>query len=70
MKHLKTILREAQENHQSDEFEFYCDAQRTGEISLNTYFRACIAANATRSEAREWLRENYQRAGIKHLCPV
>lgn len=70
MKQLKTILREAQENHQSDEFEFYCDAERTGEISLKTYFRACKEAGADKSEAKEYLRENYQRAGLKHLCPV
>lgn len=67
MKQLKTILREAQENHQADEFEFFCDAERTGEISRATYFRACRAADATEDEAREWLRENYQRAGVAHL---
>lgn len=70
MKYLKTILREAVECHQSDEYEYYADAQRTGEISLRTYFRACGAAEASRAEAAEWLRENYQRAGLSHLCPV
>ena len=67
MKQLKTILREAQENHQADEFEFYADAERTGEISRKTYFRACAAGDATHGDAAEWLRENYQRAGIAHL---
>lgn len=67
MKQLKTILREAQEYHQADEFEFYADAERTGEISRETYFRACAAGNASRAEASEWLQENYQRAGIGHL---
>lgn len=67
MKQLKTILREAQESHQDDEFEFYADAERTGEISRKTYFRACAAANASKSEAAEWLQENYQRAGVAHL---
>lgn len=70
MKQLKTILREAEENHQSDEFEFFADSERTGDISLKIYLRACQSANASRSEAKEWLRENYQRAGLSHLCPV
>ena len=67
MKRLKTILREAQKNHQADEFEFYCDAERNGEISRATYFRACKTAGAEKSEATKWLHENYQRAGVSHL---
>ena len=67
MKQLKTILREAQEHHQDNEFGFYCDAERNGEISRTTYFRACKAADATKGEAAEWLHENYQRAGVAHL---
>ena len=65
-----TILRLAQVHHQDNEFEFYASAERTGEITVRTYFRACEAADATHAEAAEWLRENYQRAGVSHLCPV
>lgn len=67
MKNTKTIMREAQEHHQADEFEFYADAERNGEISRKTYLRACIAAGAAPAEAGEWLRENYRRAGVEHL---
>jgi hypothetical protein len=66
MKLLKTILAEAQE--MSDEYEFYADAERTGEISRNTFFRACAAGDGlTRAEAEACLKENYQRAGVAHL---
>lgn len=70
MKYTKTIMREAKEHHQSDEFEFYADAERNGEISLKTYLKACALAGASKTEAKEWLKENYCRAGIKHLSPV
>lgn len=66
-KRLATIIREAQETHEDDEFSFYADAERRGEISRETYFRACKAGDASRAEAAEWLRENYQRAGVEHL---
>lgn len=67
MKQLKTILKEAQENHQSNEFEFFANSERSGEISRRTYYRVCRVAHASRDEASSWLRENYQRAGVAHL---
>lgn len=67
MKNTKTIMREAQEHHQDDEFRFYANAERNKEISRATYLRACMKAGAEKAEALEWLRENYQRAGIGHL---
>lgn len=51
----------------SDEYEFYADAERRGEISRRVYFSACARAGLSRSEAKAALRENYQRAGIAHL---
>jgi len=71
MKQLKTIIREAKVNHQSDEFEFFADAQRSGEISFATYIRACAVGDGlTHDSACAALRENYQRAGVGHLCPL
>lgn len=67
MKTTKTILREVRELQIADEYEYYADAERTGEISRATYFRACALAGLTRTEAKECLRENYQRAGVAHL---
>lgn len=67
MKSTKTIMREAQEFHQADEFEFFADAERHREISRATYLRACKAGGASRAEALEWLKENYQRAGVVHM---
>lgn len=65
MKNTKTILREAKE--MSDEYEFLADSERTGEISRNTYYRACAEAGLSKREASDCLRENYQRAGLGHL---
>lgn len=69
MKTLKTILSEASEN--TDPYEFYADAERVGDISLRTFFRACAAGDGLSYDgAAEVLRENYQRAGLNHLSPV
>lgn len=69
MKNLNTILRETE--HASDPYELLARSEKQGEISLNTFFRACAAGDGlTRNEAREVLREYYQRAGVSHLCPV
>lgn len=66
MKNTKTIIREAQEL--SDEYEYYADCERRGEISRATYFRACATGDGlTHAQAESWLRENYQRAGVGHL---
>lgn len=66
MKTLKTILKEA--SSMSDEYEYYADAERTGEISRAVYLRACAAGDGlTKEEALKCLRENYQRAGRGHL---
>jgi hypothetical protein len=65
MKQLKTILSEGEE--MSDEYDFYADAERTGEISRVIYVRACLAAGLSKSKALESLRKNYQRAGLSHL---
>jgi hypothetical protein len=67
MKNLKTILKEVAKF--ADEYEALCDAERTGEISLRTYLRACAVMDADYANAMEWLRENYQRAGVGHLAP-
>jgi hypothetical protein len=65
MKNTKTIMQEAESL--SDEYEFYADAERRGEISRRVYYSACSKSGLTRKEATEVLRENYQRAGIAHL---
>lgn len=66
MKNLKTILKEAV--GMSDEYEFFADSERTGEISRAIYYRACATGDGmTASEADKVLRENYQRAGLAHL---
>lgn len=69
MKTLKTILREI--DNTTDPYEDLADAQRSGEISLAIYIRACAAGDGlSREEALEALRENYRRASRAHLCPV
>ena len=69
MKNLKTILNETKNS--SDPYKLLARAERAGEISLNTFFRACAAGDGlSRDQAKEVLREHYQRCGVAHLCPV
>lgn len=69
MKQLKTILAAVEDA--SDPYELIAQAEKQGEISVNTFFRACATGDGlTRVEAKEVLREYYQRAGVAHLCPI
>jgi len=67
MKNTQTILQEVQTLAIADEYEYYADAERSGEISRATYYRACEKAGLPHNKAVACLRENYQRAGLAHL---
>lgn len=67
MKQAKTVIREADDLSLSDEYEYYAEQCRDGEISRATYYRACKMTGLSRSEAKETLKHSYDLAGLGHL---